>query len=80
MIETRLEDVGIGKELTPCNQSELIEALSPCPFCGEVPTLEMDKRLAWIMYLTSNELIGQRVRVLMYPQTDKGAVALKEVE
>ena len=29
MIETRLEDVGIGEEATPCKQSELIKALAP---------------------------------------------------
>ncbi len=38
-----------GVKTEPCNQSELIAALSPCPFCGEVPTLEMDERLAWIL-------------------------------
>lgn len=29
MIETRLEDVGIGEEPTPCNQSELIRRYVP---------------------------------------------------
>lgn len=34
---------------TEASNSELIKALSPCPFCGEVPTLEMDESLAWVL-------------------------------